>query len=224
MVVCLNLLVFACLIPWRAPPCVCRGRRIFIHFPFFWGPSWSKSSRISFPGIAVHPLGLSHPGSAWVPGSQASDTAAETARTWEAQWGSKEGRSGMICLEKWWEKWWDPCFGTVFGENMPEKNGTLGWWRNWMNIEWTWGCWTLILGTLMNYMTFLIHFRKKPCVNIFLGIGLRSLGFSGGQVYGEYGEHLVDQMVSWTATAALILMCWKIGFYSNWICGELQKN
>lgn len=54
---------------------------IFIHFPFFWGPSWSKSSRISFPGIAVHPLGLSHPGSAWVPGSQAGDTAAETART-----------------------------------------------------------------------------------------------------------------------------------------------
>ena len=23
------LLVFACLIPWRVPPCVCRGRRIF---------------------------------------------------------------------------------------------------------------------------------------------------------------------------------------------------
>ena len=28
LLVRLNLLVFACLIPWRAPPCVCRGRRI----------------------------------------------------------------------------------------------------------------------------------------------------------------------------------------------------
>lgn len=62
----------------------------------------------------------------------------------------------------------------------------------------------------MNYMTFLIHFRKKPCLNLFLGIGLRSWGSSDGQVYGEYGEHLVDQMVSWTA-AALILMCWIRG-------------
>ena len=30
LLVRLNLLVFACLIPWRAPPCVCRGRRIYI--------------------------------------------------------------------------------------------------------------------------------------------------------------------------------------------------
>ena len=28
LLVRLNLLVFACLIPWRAPPCVCRGRRM----------------------------------------------------------------------------------------------------------------------------------------------------------------------------------------------------
>jgi hypothetical protein len=37
LLVRLNLLVFACLIPWRAPPCVCRGRRIWKKTDFNMG-------------------------------------------------------------------------------------------------------------------------------------------------------------------------------------------
>ena len=54
----------------------------------------------------------------------------------------------------------------------------------------------------------------------FPGIGgLRSLGFSG-QVFGEYGEHLVDEMVPCTAMALKDL---SIGVSSTSINGEFQK-
>ena len=52
LLVRLNLLVFACLIPWRAPPCVCRGRRI-LNDPFqFWlGQAAELCRRTSGPQV-----------------------------------------------------------------------------------------------------------------------------------------------------------------------------
>ena len=121
-------------------------------------------------------------------------------------------------LEKCWWKWWDFDVLDVFRDGFLLENISPGvgidWTLNehWMNMMVV-GCWTLILGTLMNYITYHnmsnTFSHLSPSLNVFLGIGgLRSLGFSGWA--RPLGNMASIWWIRWslgnTATA-MILMC-----------------